>query len=147
MLSKFFIILNTFAKIIKKIDVISQLLEVSHPMFMFLNGLSISSFFPFFSLSFPPLSLSFFSLLLFFHSSFVSHSISHYFPLSPFLDRERFGHEEIGAENGKKENRSATGELFKFREFLDVRMSLPYYLSLIIVFVSATELCKHFCLY
>ena len=67
--------------------------------------------------------------------------------LSPFLDRERFGHEEIGAENGKKENRSATGELFKFKEFLDVRMSLPYHLSLIIVFVSATELCKHFCLY
>uniref|UniRef100_A0A1X7TFH5 Cupin-like domain-containing protein n=1 Tax=Amphimedon queenslandica TaxID=400682 RepID=A0A1X7TFH5_AMPQE len=32
---------------------------------------------------------------------------------------ERFGHEEIGAENGKKENRTATGELFKFSAFLD----------------------------
>ena len=105
---------------------------------------------PFFLSSHCPflLSLSLFSHsscsfihLLFLTPSFTT-SLS-----SPFLDRERFGHEEIGAENGKKENRSATGELFKFREFLDVHMSLPYYLSLIIVFVSATELCKHFCLY
>ena len=140
-------ILNTFAKIINKIDVITQLLEVSHPMFMFLNGLSISSFFPFFSLSFPPLSLSSLSPLVLSFIFCLSLHLSLLPSLSPFLDRERFGHEEIGAENGKKENRSATGELFKFREFLDVRMSLPYHLSLIIVFVSATELCKHFCLY
>ena len=37
-----------------------------------------------------------------------------------FFLSDKFGHEEIGAENGKKENRSATGEMFTFREFLNV---------------------------
>ena len=36
------------------------------------------------------------------------------------LFRKKYGKEIIGAENGKKENRSATGEQFTFEEFLKV---------------------------
>ena len=36
------------------------------------------------------------------------------------LFRKKYGKEIIGAENGKKENRSATGEQFTFEEFLNV---------------------------
>ena len=119
-----------FCKIIKVNSKLMSLLEVSHPMFMILNGLSISSFFAFLSSSSSSSSLSSLTPLVLYFIFCLSLHLSLLPSLSPFLDRERFGHEEIGAENGKKENRTATGELFKFSAFLDVRMSLPYYLSL-----------------
>ena len=36
------------------------------------------------------------------------------------LFRNKFGKAIVGAENGKKENRSGTGEQFTFEEFLNV---------------------------
>ena len=37
--------------------------------------------------------------------------------------RDKFGHINIGAENGKKENRSATGSLMNISEYLDVSLA------------------------
>lgn len=37
-----------------------------------------------------------------------------------FLFRNKYGKETVGAENGKKENRSGTGEQFTFEGFLNV---------------------------